>query len=333
MTEVEIVNEANMEWKWRKCIDICEVRALHNLLIQQEDVEGMNSFLQSRPYKMSAVTPTSASLTPKSKSKKSKNQIRMDLHIKKKETSYIFCDVERTGGQFDSEILQISMVSGREGRTFFNRYLKIKGGMDPIASKRSHKMKIHGGNLINGRGEILQTCSIEECVDAMLIYLNEIKTHSESDCCLVTYGDGDVSTICNTLDSLGKYEEFKSIVEYHCDFNRIMRNDSEIVERCNDKTTLADTSDTGILKIITGVSADPNQIHDAQYDSKCLKDIFFKYMKSGEFNSETMSSFRRTQIKPICEEDIRKKFVNARRRRLNNPDSNRHRIFFPLGFP
>ena len=320
-----------MEWKWRKCIDISEVRALHNLLVQQEDVVGMNSFLQCRPYKMSAVTPTSASLTPKSKSNKSKNKTRMEAHITKKETSYIFCDVERTGGQFDSEILQISMVSGREGRTFFNRYLKIRGGIDPIASEKSHKMKIQGGNLINARGEIVQTCSIEQCVEDMLIYLDEIKTHSESDCCLVTYGEGDVATICNTLDSLEKLEEFKSIVKYHCDFNFIMRNDSEIKARCNNRTTLADTSDTGILKIITGVSADPNQIHDAQYDSKCLKDIFFKYMKSGEFNSETMSSFRRTQIHPICEEAIRRSFVKARRRRLNNP-SNRHGIFFPPGF-
>ena len=259
-----------------------------------------------------------------------KNKDRIQSLIQKTEAAYLFCDIERTAGALDSEILQIAIVC--PGRKAFNCFIKPRGGIDQGASKYSHKMTLDRiGNVCDAMGRTVQTVSTSECIQDMFSYIREIRSFTETELTMVVYGDSDVPNLSNTLDSLGKFEEFKNLVPFYCDFQQVLFKDEDLKKKTNGKTGLADTSHNSILKVVTGRLVDLHQAHDAMYDCKKLEDLFFKYLKSGYY-CETMSSFRSNAVKTFCdgEEDIRRVLVRMRKKRINKP--NPFNIFYPLGF-
>ena len=138
-------------------------------------------------------------------------------------------------------------------------------------------------NLFSRSGERLDTVSQELCISELLEHLKNLRSSlNDTDLTLVTYGDSDLPNLTNFLDSHGKYEEYKKVVPYHVDFHFFLRADQDIVSKTGDnKTGLSNSSETGILKIVTGNKPDQDKAHDALYDAEILHDLMFKYLKSG----------------------------------------------------
>ena len=132
------------------------------------------------------------------------------------------------------------------------------------------------------------------------------------------------------VDSHGKFEEFKAVVPYHVDFHFFLRDNQDIVSKTGGKTGLSNSSETGILKIVTGNKPDQDKAHDALYDAEILHDLMFKYLKSRNWYHETMGSFRMNAVREINYGAIGQGLVRSRRRRVKNPSS--CGIFYPPGF-
>ena len=101
-----------------------------------------------------------------------KGQKRLDRFIKEKESSYVFFDIERAAGDHDSEIVQISAVSGHEycNRKIFNSYVDIVGNIDHIAANKTHRLKTRDSFVLKTVGEIK---------DVLLKFLNYLKSVKE----------------------------------------------------------------------------------------------------------------------------------------------------------
>ena len=177
----------------------------------------------------------------------------------------------------------------------------------------------------------MDTVSQELCISELLEYLKNLRSSlNDTELTLVTYGDSDLTNLTNFVDSHGKYEEFKALVPYHCDFHNFLRDDQDIISKTGGKTGLSNSSETGILKIVTGNKPDKDNAHDALYDAEILHDLMFKYLKSGNWYHETMGSFRMNAVREINFGAIGRGLVKSRRRRLKKPSS--CGIFYPPGF-
>ena len=328
VTEFEDMSEF---WaKKRKIQSLSEHRAVKNLLTMKNTTAEKTEFEKEE---MSSVRRLKTKPSHK-KGLEKRNKARLEKHILRQEAAYVVMDIERTGGAHDSEVLQVALVSGSGSqRKTFNRYLKIKGEIDRIAARNSHQMKIDSRkNLFSRSGERLDTVSQELCISELLEHLKNIRSSlNDTDLTLVTYGDSDLPNLTNFLDSHGKYEEYKKVVPYHVDFHFFLRADQDIVSKTGDKKTgLSNSSETGILKIVTGNKPDQDKAHDALYDAEILHDLMFKYLKSGNWYHETMGSFRMNAVTEINYGAIGQGLVRSRRRRVKNPSS--CGIFYPPGF-
>ena len=186
-------------------------------------------------------------------------------------------------------------------------------------------------NLVNRRGERLDTVSQELCISELLEHLKNLRSSlNDTELTLVTYGESDLPNLTNFVDSHGLFEEYKAVIPYHVDFHYFLRENPDIVSMTGNKTGLSNSSDTGILKLVTGNKPDQDKAHDALYDAEILHDLMFKYLKSGDWYHETMGSFRLNEVKEINYETIGGKLVKSRRKRAKNPSS--CGIFYPPGF-
>ena len=186
-------------------------------------------------------------------------------------------------------------------------------------------------NLFNRSGERLDTVSQELCISELLEHLKNLRSSlNDTELTLVTYGDSDLTNLTNFVDSHGKFEEYKAVVPYHVDFHFFLRDNQDIVSKTGGKTGLSNSSETGILKIVTGNKPDQDKAHDALYDAEILHDLMFKYLKSGDWYHETMGSFWMNAVREINYGAIGRGLVKSRRRRVKNPSS--CGIFYPPGF-
>ena len=126
------------------------------------------------------------------------------------------------------------------------------------------------------RGRCVETKSLNDCIQDLLHHLAEIKTFTNTPLTLVTYGEQDLVNLCNAIDSVSRLPDFLPLVPFNYDFERFMLADEDLMEKTHYRTSLADPSDTSIMKVVTGKSTDQAQIHDSLYDSKCLQSLFFK---------------------------------------------------------
>ena len=137
-------------------------------------------------------------------------------NIEKLESSYVFVDLEKADGSYDSEIIQIGMVSGHS-RTSLNINIMPRGGLNKVAASKSHQMKLVGGFLTKN-GVQLETISAGEAVLKFIRHLEDIKNFTEKDLTLVFHGSQDLPSLANLFDAEGKFSAMTQIAPYYCDF-------------------------------------------------------------------------------------------------------------------
>ena len=125
---------------------------------------------------------------------------------------------------------------------------------------------------------------------------------------------------------------FEKLVPYHVDFQFFLSDNQDIRNRTGGKTGLSNSSNTGILNVVTGNKPDQDRAHDALYDAEILHDLMFNFLKSGNWYHETMGSFRMNAVTEINYGAIGRGLLKSRRKRFKKPSSGGGGIFYPPGF-
>lgn len=329
-TVLNFASKEEFKHEWRNLLILSENRATRNLLTGRDTSQVKTAFESAT----NVVRATSAQIASPShiRGLQNRSKAKIEKFIQKIEKGYLCLDIERSAGPFDSEVLQLAIISGRgDERKCFNRYVKPQGGVDPVAARLTHQMRLRNGNL--HKNEIpLPTVSAAECLDDLFVFLREISTSLQGRALtLVSYGEADLPNITNFLDYNDRLTDFLKLVPNHCDFQTVMRMDTFVKKKTRGKIGLSNMSeDTSIVKLITG-NVPSNQVHDALYDASILHQVFFTYLKNGTFYKETFSSFRENSVSKINPRDIQLSLVKMRRKRLGRGWQNPHNIYYPAG--
>ena len=126
----------------------------------------------------------------KHQNKEPDNQNHLDGTEKAQE--FIYFDLERAGGNTESEVIQIGYTDGQLSESI---YIQPSGGISKNSSKYSHKMTLSkSGKLISSSGGSTGVSSLNEAAEKFINFIKRKKEESGKDVCLVFYG-GDVEIV------------------------------------------------------------------------------------------------------------------------------------------
>ena len=210
------VNSGGEKFSWRDIILYSENRAVKNLLAGLDNEDEKNSFHLLTTEALPSNDPRwNRSLHT---SQKRKQKERLTQNVEKLESSYVFVDLEKADGAYDSEIIQLGVVSGHN-RTSLNIYIKPRGGLNLVGAQKSHGMKIVRG-FLTYNGQRLDTISADEAVTSFIRHLETIKSFTQKELTLVFHGSQDLPSLSNLVDSVGKFSSLTALAPYYCDFQR-----------------------------------------------------------------------------------------------------------------
>lgn len=148
-----ISKDDNMDRNKReKAVKKAQQMAAANFIIQDKDYDKVNKIFNSDEAK------TFTSKVKWSKAVKKKRALRIKNYYEKNiEATNVFLDLERSGGQFHSEIIQLSCISGSStsDNHSLNLFVWPQGEIDNAAAFKSHKIQKRDGRLYQNNKETI----------------------------------------------------------------------------------------------------------------------------------------------------------------------------------
>lgn len=277
-----------------KAMKESEQRAALNFLLGVESgaENGKNSFNQIKSEKLS-----SKLILPVTDSTLFRREVRISDFVIELENGLVFLDLERVAGSLDSPLLQLGSISGGSGGycRLFSKYVHPIGKIDKAAADRSHKIELKNGNLTRNN-QVLPSIPIEKCLEGFLSYLAKVNSKSRHRATIVSHGK-DYVTFLNILGHCGLLDRFCSLITGWIDFVQVLQLDTDLMEKSDGCTTLfPNPRQRDVFKIVTGKSPDRKNIHDALDDSKLLRELFWSYLKRGDWIAGTLTDFYKRNI-------------------------------------
>ena len=243
------------------------------------------------------------------KNSEPENQNHQDGTEKAQE--FIYFDLERSGGNITSEVIQIGYTDGQVSESI---NIQPRGGISKSSSKYSHKMTLSkSGKLISG-GFTGGSC-ISEAAEKFLTFIKRKKEESGKDVCLVFYGGDDEICLLNNLALVRKDQELVENATSFLNFQTVIE-DAEFKD-VSISLTKIQPNKKNISQHLLGPKIDKEleNSHNAAVDADLLRRVFEVYVKSWSktvdlkpYTVPTHSSLQTAQmvIRKLTQKEIRK---------------------------
>ena len=199
--------------------------------------------------------------------------------------TYIYFDVERAGGNIESEIIQIGYTDGDQSESSF---IQPKGNISKQSSKHSHKMSLNkSGKLVNSAGVLIKCISLFEAAEKFITYIKVKKEESGEDVSLVFYGGDDDICLFNNLAVVKLDQALVENVGSFFNFQEMIKDDDQFKEVSVSLVKLQPNK-KNISQQILGpkINKELKMSHDACYDADLLSRVFREYFKSWSYAVE-----------------------------------------------
>ena len=213
----------------------------------------------------------------KHQNKEPDNQNHLDGTEKAQE--FIYFDLERAGGNTESEVIQIGYTDGQLSESI---YIQPSGGISKNSSKYSHKMTLSkSGKLISSSGGSTGVSSLNEAAEKFLNFIKRKKEESGKDVCLVFYGGDDEIALLNNLALVRKDQELVENATSFLDFQTVIKDDDQFKD-LSISLTKFQPNKKNISQHLLGPKIDKEleKSHDAAVDADLLRRVFEVYIKS-----------------------------------------------------
>ena len=234
-----------------------------------------------------------------------KENIDLEQPGKMKSGNYIFFDLERAGGNIESEIIQIGYTDGKRSESIF---IQPRGKISMHSSKYSHKMRLNNsGKLVTSTGVPIKCSSLFEAAEQFIKFIKKKKDESEEDLSLIFYGGDDDICLLNNFAAVNMDEIFSENVEYFLNFQDMIKDDNKFNE-CVSLTKLQPNKKNVAQQILgPSILEDLSMSHDASFDADLLRRVFSVYVKSWSYGVDM-----RTYMIPSRDSLIRAQLVVGR---------------------
>jgi hypothetical protein len=195
---------------------------------------------------------------------------------------FIFFDLERAGGNIESEIIQIGFTDGQNSESIF---IQPKGKISKQSSKYSHKMSLSkSGKLATSTGGFIKCSSLIDAAERFISFIKLKKDECGQDPCLVFYGGDDDVCLLNNLAIVRKDQDLVECVSSFLDFQSVIKDDDQFKD-VSVSLTKIQPNKKNITQHILGpkIIGELKMSHDASYDADLLKRVFQVYLKSWSY--------------------------------------------------
>ena len=215
-----------------------------------------------------------------------------DIHMK---YSIIFFDLERSAGNIDSEIIQLSAIGDATGESV-NWYVIPEGEIDAGQARFSHKLRFVKGRYFRGKGkESYQAISFEAAADEFIKFCKKEQELTGKEVVIVFYDGKDDFVLLNNLASTKQDREFLEQIAGSIDLMDIFKDDISI-------------SSSGVALSLTKLREGRKNIseyflgdeikkeisasaHDSLFDAKLLRRVWKEYFSNKENKMEIMNTY------------------------------------------
>ena len=138
--------------------------------------------------------------------------------------SFVFFDTERSGGNIDSELIQLAAYSESNK---FNKYIVPNGNLCTQAAKYSHKLQWKKNKYWKG-SESYEAVPLEKAAKEFIDFCKKEKLNTGLDVLLVYHGGQDDYTLLNAFASVNKDEDLLEVICGCVDFQVILLDDTSL---------------------------------------------------------------------------------------------------------
>ena len=194
----------------------------------------------------------------------------------------VFFDLERSGGNIKSELIQIGYTDGEKSESWF---IQPKGKISEQSSKYSHKMSLNKfGKLVSSTGVSLKCSSLFEAAESFVKFIKVKKDECGEDLSLVFYGGDDDICLLNNFAVVKMDQVLVENVTCFINFQDVIKDDDQF-NKGSISLTKVQPNKMNISQQILGakISEELKKSHDASYDADLLSRVCRVYMKSWSY--------------------------------------------------
>ena len=195
---------------------------------------------------------------------------------------WVFFYLERSGGNIESELIQIGYTDGEKSESWF---IQPKGKISEQSSKYSHKMSLNKfGKLVSSTGVSLKCSSLFEAAESFVKFIKVKKDECGEDLSLVFYGGDDDICLLNNFAVVKMDQVLVENVTCFINFQDVIKDDDQF-NKGSISLTKVQPNKMNISQQILGakISEELKKSHDASYDADLLSRVCRVYMKSWSY--------------------------------------------------
>ena len=191
--------------------------------------------------------------------------------------AFIFFDTERSGGNIDSELIQLAAYSETNK---MNHYIVPKGNVCKQAAKYSHQLEWKRNKFWKGN-DCHEAVTLLKAAEEFIDFCKQEKVKTGLEVVLVYHGGQDDITLLNALASVNKDQDFLNVICGSVDFQVILSDDMSLPGIGLSLTKRREGS-KNISEYLLGdkiVKEIEDNKHDALFDSSILGRVWKGYFE------------------------------------------------------